>query len=93
MRLLPGFALSAALTMDTFAYFGNHLLISELICLLWNSTFIWYSNVRLLPGFAYQLQQRRTRQVGFAGEIEGQTDKKLDEKDRRIPQGEGGRHR
>ena len=45
--------------------------------------------MRLLPGFAYQLQQRRSRQVGFAGEIEGQTDKKLDEKDRQTPQGEG----
>ena len=60
------------------------------ICLFWNSTFIWHSNVRLLPGFAYQLQQGRTRQVGFAGEIEGQTDKKLDEKDPRTPQEEGG---
>ena len=41
-----------------------------------NSSFIWHSNVRLLPGFAYQLRQRRSRQVGFVGEIEGQTDKK-----------------
>ena len=65
----------------------------EFLRLFGTFTFIWHSYVRLLPGFAYQLQQRRTRQVGFAGEIEGQTDKKLDEKDRRTPQGEGGQHR
>ena len=83
-----------------FCLFWNSTFILELdvyfgtLCLLGVFTFtIWNSNVRLLPGFAYQLQQRRTRQVGFAGEIEGQTDKKLDEKDRRTPQGEGGQHR